>query len=367
MRKLLTLMLVASTAALFAGCGGGEESSSVPEIGNETVSVSIAPGETVSKTITVDLPDPETGDVGVDVMWLVDLSGSFDDDLGTWQNSTREIVNTLSSRVADLRVGLASFVDAPCDDFGSIGDYGYKLNLPVTANFTAFEEAVNSTGIYYGGDWRESQLEAMYQAITGEGVTCNGTCEDATINATVPGWGDKRIHLLIVSTDAPFHRPTDIGWYGTPYPYPANVTDVINAAEEEGVSIHFLYSGKYSVENVYAEEPATGEIANATIGSVSILSSDSSEIVERLSEIVNSTVSSATISIVPSGDTYGLVAEISPSELTAIDLTTTDKVTFTITFTAPEGTTLPSSVDFDLVVKVEGSPIYTIPVHVVLE
>ncbi|OMH39853.1 hypothetical protein [Desulfurobacterium indicum] len=68
-------------------------------------------------------------------MWLVDLSGSFGDDLFTWQNNTEAIVNALKTKISDLRVGLASFVDAPCSGFGYDGDYGYKLELGCVNNF----------------------------------------------------------------------------------------------------------------------------------------------------------------------------------------------------------------------------------------
>lgn len=367
------LALLASTAFVLGSCGGGGGSVSMPEGSNATVTVSLSPGATVTKTVTVDLPDPETGDVGVDVLWLVDLSGSFYDDISTWQNNTEAIVNALKSRISDLRVGLASFVDAPCSNFGDPGDYGYKLELPLTSNFTAFAEKVDNLTIYNGDDYPEAQLEAMYQAITGEGVTCNGTCVNATINATTPGWGDGRIHLLVVSTDAAFHRPTDTGYDGTPYPYPANVTDVLQAANRTGVSVSFLFAGydydwdgNVTAEDIYQIEPATGEIANATQGIVYAMSSNSSEIVDALANLANSTVGNATVELVPVGDTYGVIASISPSVVTGVDLTSTDTLNFTVTFTAPAGTTLPSSIDFYLVVKIEGSEIYRIPVHVVI-
>ncbi len=71
------LTVAASAAFIFASCGGGGGTVSAPPGANGTVSVTLSPGATVTKTITVDLPDSETGDVGVDVLWLVDLSGSF--------------------------------------------------------------------------------------------------------------------------------------------------------------------------------------------------------------------------------------------------------------------------------------------------
>ncbi|OMH39855.1 hypothetical protein [Desulfurobacterium indicum] len=64
------LAVAASAAFIFGSCGGGGESVSIPEGSNATVTVSLSPGVTVAKTVTVDLPDPETGDVGVDVVLL---------------------------------------------------------------------------------------------------------------------------------------------------------------------------------------------------------------------------------------------------------------------------------------------------------
>ena len=314
--------------------------------------VEVPRGGSTTKEITVSLPDPRSGELGADVMWLVDLSGSFYDDLETWRTQADEIVNVLSSTLADLRVGLSSFVDAPCDGFGdaSSGDYGYKLELALTPDVAAFKTKISDLTTYYGGDGPESQLEAMYQAMTGEGVTIDGgDCDAADIPASEPGWQDGRLRFLLVSTDAYFHTPDDAG-----YPYPTSVDDVIETAQTLGVSIFFFDGGGI--------DPAAEDIADATNGAVFAVGASSSELVDAIQEAVGGAVTSAEVRLVPVGD-GGMVSDIDPSSV-VVDLTTTRSVTFNVTFT--DTGVAAGEVRFNLEIRVNGSLIGTIPVVVVL-
>ncbi|MDX1746532.1 MAG: S8 family serine peptidase, partial [Halobacteriales archaeon] len=197
----------------------------------------------VVQEVTIDLPDPVEGEVGADVMFNVDLSGSFFDDLSTFQSQASAIVGALQTSLSDLRVGVTSFVDAPCESFGDpgSGDYGHNLDLALTNDFDAFQAILDALEIYWGADGPESQLESMYQTMTGaglvveEGSECDGV---ADIPGSTPGWAVDRLRFVMHSTDAQFHRPSDAG-----YPYPTSVADVITTATETGTRIYVLDSG----------------------------------------------------------------------------------------------------------------------------
>jgi len=330
--------------ALFSACGllsgpGGE------------VVVELPRGGSVTQAVEVALPDPGSGELAADVMWLVDLSGSFGDDLTNWQATTNEIASALKSVIPNTRMALASFVDAPCGDFGMEGDYGYRLELAFTSDVGALQAKVNGLSIFNGGDWPESQLEAMYQAMTGAGrsVTVSG-CEGASIPVTNPGWGSERLRFLVVSTDATFHTPADSG-----YPYPTTVDDVIQTAERLGVTIVFMNSGSV--------DEAANTIAEGTHGAVFDVNSDSSGLVDAIRNAVSGAVTEAEVRLVPVGD-EGLVSAIRPATQ-KVNLATTRSLTFEVTFT-DAGITV-GEVRFALEVRVNGSLIGTIPVRVVLK
>jgi len=336
--------LLALVLGMLSACdssGGGVE----PE-----VVVELPRGGSVTQSVTVRLPDPGTGELGADVMWLVDLSGSFGDDLENWQADTNAIADALSAVVPNLRVGLASFVDAPCGDFGGEGDYGYRLELALTDDVDALKDRVDGLSIYNGWDEPESQLEAMYQAMTGAGRTVTAAgCEGASIPATKPDWMDDRLRFLLVSTDAPFHTPADEG-----YPYPTTKEDVIATAERLGVRVVFFNSGLL--------DPAADEIAAATGGAVFDVGTDSSELVDAIRTAVNGAVTAAEVRLVPVGD-EGLVQAVDPDRQ-VVDLTATRSLTFQVTFT--DAGLAAGEVQFDLELRVNGSLIDTIPVLVVL-
>lgn len=288
------------------------------------------PDEPISLEVEVNLPDPGEGDIGADVMFNVDLSGSYGPDLATFRNRATDIVDALTANISDVRFGISSFVDAPCSSFGAAGsgDYGHRLDLPLTYNLGEIQSTLDGLNIYFGRDGPESQLESMYQTMTGAGYVVNqGTVCDgvADIDPSTPGWTVDRIRFLLHATDAPFHRPGDVGSDGVPYPYPRTDLDVIRTAQITGTRIFFLDSGGGTDE-------AKHSIADSTGGQVFLLSSDSAEVVEAVFEAAAGAVRTATISLVPSGADASFVSSIAPVSYTNVDLTTTTSLSFTVTF-----------------------------------
>jgi hypothetical protein len=221
--------------------------------------------------------------ITVDAAFLFDRSGSFGDDLDTFRGVADQLTDSLASRVTDLAVGVTSFVDAPCGNFGQSGDFGFQQNLNLTTDLAGLGRTLNSISVRNeaGKDTPESQLEAMQQALTGEGrivnrgaSSCHGVADIAESDL---GWRKRTLKFLFVSTDSVFHKPTTAD-----YPYPSDADSVIEAARAKEIRIYFLIAAGGSDE----PDPDAYRIAEATGGEVRKLSADSRELPAMVEEII---------------------------------------------------------------------------------
>ncbi len=152
--------------------------------------------------------DSATGPV--DVVFLIDNSGSYLDDWPNIQAQMPAIVTKLTTSFPDIRFGLALFRDFPFFPFGSAGDFAYQEELPLTSNTATFLSEIATMQAPAGGsDLPESQYEAVHQLLFGlgrdlfnDGVNGNQTGEIAPSNI---GWGPLRHRILYLLTDASFH------------------------------------------------------------------------------------------------------------------------------------------------------------------
>jgi hypothetical protein len=313
--------------------------------------------ETIPIKLEMPLPSAEEG-LGVDVVFVFDRSGSFSDDLSTFQTEATQLTNRLGAELNDLAIGLGSFVDAPCYGFGYGDDFGYELNLSLTTELDRLNAIIDEMYIFSGSDEPESQLEAMYQALTGEGVAVSsGSCAGiADIPPSDMEWRDRAISFLFMSTDADFHQPTDVD-----YPYPHNATNIIDVALERGTRIYTLLSG-----TTIADSDAY-LIAEATGGEVLNLDASSSELVGTVSEAVFDALSNTEVALVPEGDDAGFVTDIFPSHVSGLDLLTNTTLDVTVTLLS---TVDPTGVEqiftFDLVFYINNGEVSRIPVSITI-
>jgi len=173
------------------------------------------------------------GDKPVDLYFIVDLSGSFWDDLPVFKTEAPIIINDLLAEGIDLKVGLGSFVDYPISPFGSDswGDYAYQQDIDLTSNTAAVESVISGLSTRNGLDTPESQLPALYQAATGAGQNLSilGFPTADISSGQQANFRDGAVKLFLLWTDAPFHYPGDPGDLGSiNYPGPS-FNDTVNA------------------------------------------------------------------------------------------------------------------------------------------
>ncbi|WP_419662369.1 S8 family serine peptidase [Desulfosarcina variabilis] len=265
----------------------------------DPVEVDLSPGETETITVRVTVPEDKIFNT-VDIMFAVDLSSSYNDDLSQFKSQAIELIEAFSSAGKDVRIGLASFVDFPIYPYGNYGDYAYRLEAPLTDDYAGVIDAIQNLSIYGGRDVPESQMEALYQLATGAGRSIDEYPE-LGFDPMPAGWRTGALPIVFLATDAEFHDKDEEDDY-----FGAGWTDTLTALKSRGIKVFGLQSGD-SVEDVQA-------VAAETDGEAFLLSSDSAEIIETVLEAIGSATEKADVKLVPVGDYFELIQSISPED-----------------------------------------------------
>ena len=285
-----------------------------------SVEATVRPGESldVAKTVTLPLTPPK-----LDLVLLVDLSGSYWDDLPVITSKAGNIFTGVRASVADSQFGLASFVDFPFYPWGSspYGDYAYRLDQNLTTDQSTWLAAVNTMATRNGVDLPESQYEALYQAATGVGRVVSGYTIPADQD---PNWRDGVTHVIAITTDAPFHNAGEPGYPST-FLYPgASRDDTVEALNAAGIKVIAIKAPGSNTE--------MDDVASATGGAVTYTGSTSAEIVTAILsalEELTFTVTPVPVGCDPLQFTY------SPSSHTGV--MGGESVNFLETITVPAG------------------------------
>lgn len=263
---LSKITITVVTALLVAAMGVSNASVDPPKVGE-----TLAPGESFHVVKTVEVPDfpPK-----LDVCLVVDLSGSYFDDIVNIKALAPGIFDDVKALVNDVQFCLTSFVDFPISPWGSAasGDYAYRMDQDLTTTKATWINAVIAMATRFGGDGPESQYPAVYQMATGAGndVPPAGPSLGDIAPGQDPNWRDDATKVLIITTDAPFHNDTDSG--GT-YPGPSAVVATA-ALVSAGIKVIALKAPGASTQ--------MDALAAATGGSVQTTSSSSSDIADAI-------------------------------------------------------------------------------------
>jgi hypothetical protein len=179
----------------------------VPSVSTGTVQlnvgpgrVSLKPGEVRDLDVLLDLPPVPTP---LDVVFLVDTTGSMSPTIAGLRDGIGEVVRDLARAGIDAKFGLGDFRDYPISPYGSEGDHPYRLLRKVGPPDDAYREAIGMLEAGGGGDGPESSLTAMYQAATGAGDKLDG--ETVVEPGRDAGFRRDSLRVVLVATDAPFH------------------------------------------------------------------------------------------------------------------------------------------------------------------
>lgn len=220
---------------------------SISGVKNISVRITDSDGESLTKDLKAY---PVNSDKVVEVVFLVDLSGSYGSSLANFKTQAIEIANGFTTLGSDVRVGLASFDEFP--SYAGETDFAYREDYKLTYDFDAFNYSVDSLVLEWGGDGPESQLEGLYQV------------------AETFNWNDSSEKYIFIATDASFHN-SDVE---PDYPGPGYKA-TLAALKAKGITVIGLNRGSSEIEDVTT-------ITNDTSGTVFNLDSSSSDIVEKI-------------------------------------------------------------------------------------
>lgn len=145
----------------------------------------------VTQTITATIPPLEETHVVLDVLFLMDVTGSMGGVLSTVSQSAVEILTGIRDISPETHFGVATFAD--------YGDFPWKLNADLSGDSDAIANVLaDTTDTYTGGDTPESYGRALYESL-------------------FVSWRPEATKLIILFGDAPAHDPDPgrDGQYGT--------------------------------------------------------------------------------------------------------------------------------------------------------
>lgn len=203
----------------------------------------------------------------IDLFILVDLSGSFIDDLPVFKTEAPAVIAHLAAQNPNLHVGIGAFQDYPISPFGvdALGDRAYYRVVDLTSDQTLIANTIAGLNSVpgAGGDEPQSQLTALYQAASGAGQDLSGA---GFPSASIPvgqaaSFRTGATKLILLWTDATFHQPGDPGSIG--YPGPDFATTVAALFAVDPAKVIGVSSGGVGIADLQAIAAATGAIAPA--------------------------------------------------------------------------------------------------------
>lgn len=185
-----------------------------------------------------------------DVFFLVDNTLSMEQEIGRIRDRLRDtIAPGITESIPDSMIGAATFGDFPEGMCGQAGDTPFSLVLPVTNDLSRAQAAIDAFGMGGGADRPESQVEALYQTATGEGI---GSYVPPSFGCPTGGVGypcfrPDALSVIVLFTDAPFHNgPGGSEPYSlacTILPSPHTYDDAVRVLNALDARVMGIYSG----------------------------------------------------------------------------------------------------------------------------
>lgn len=178
----------------------------------------------------------------VDLVFVIDTTGSMSDDIAAVKTSATEIIDTIHANFlvdgdVDARIAVVDYRDFPVDPYGGSGDYPYNDVQVFTSSQSTANSGIQSLSLGYGGDFEESVYSGLMHSI------------DASSLGSWRGVGVSK--MMVLMGDAPPHDPEPLTGY--------TMNDVIvAAANEDPVVVFPIAIGGYATSSFQGIADGTG-------------------------------------------------------------------------------------------------------------
>ncbi len=176
----------------------GVSNAAVGNVSPTEITTSLAEGESYLQSVSITLPVAGALTNLVDVFLLFDDTGSFVNNSPIVRAAFPDIISQLQTSLTgiDLGFGVGRFEEY--GNFASEYSTGrpFVLNQPIVAAstsgyMTAIQAALNRTTPGYGGDRPETDIEALYQLVTGLGF--DGNNNGSVLDSGVAGLASTQL------------------------------------------------------------------------------------------------------------------------------------------------------------------------------
>lgn len=321
----------------------------------------------------------QRGDIG----FLLDTTGSMSGTAAAMGTQFNTIVQEIEATFDEAAYGFATFDDYACCGYGSLGtDLPFNYHLGITSDTAMMATDLLNIPMHSGSDGQESTIEALYQAVTGDGydMYCDGiydVLEDVrpyqssafdpfsgaggeNRNAAIEegqrggmGFRDWSLPILIYATDYQMRDPdsTDPAANSTPggCPLDAGHNDLVGALSDLGgyiigadvsgsVGTYTPYTGMLELSQLtgsIADTDGDGEADDELVfqlnqNSIGFDKEFTNFVTSAIDQLVQS-IEFTEVTLEVEGDEYGFVVDIDPQSYSAIDPDAGD-LPFNLTF-----------------------------------
>ncbi|HJK91869.1 MAG TPA: VWA domain-containing protein [Polyangiaceae bacterium LLY-WYZ-15_(1-7)] len=198
-----------------------------------------------------------------DVVFLMDTTGSMSGEIAQIQARLRDtIIPGLDREIADVRFAVARFDDFPVGSYGGGGDIPFQHLQNITADVAATQRAVDGFRASGGADGPESQVEALYQVATGEGIGAWVPRSGCAGGGGYPCFRPGATPIILLFTDADFHNgPGGAYAYSGITPRPHTYAEAVAALNARNAKVLGLMSGAAARDDLEAIARDTGATA----------------------------------------------------------------------------------------------------------
>ncbi|GFE65823.1 VWA domain-containing protein [Litoreibacter roseus] len=291
-------------------------SASADSIDPESFSATLEVGEstTIEKTVTIDAGRPDSA--RLDVMFLVDTTGSMGGVIGSVRTNASAILSELSG-FGDVQFGVAEYRDI----FDSTT---YRVAADLTDDTADVQTGINSLFASGGNDEPEFNMGGL------------------TLTAEDTAWRDDSTRIVVWFGDAPGHDPRIFD--GTTY----TEAGALAALAAEDIIVHAVDSSRLD---------STGQatrITDATGGEIFDVASSGAGVADAIIDAIDTTFDTySTVDLALSGDSSCVDVDISEGYAGDFDRETSRDFTFDVTFT---GAT-PGTCDFQIAALIDGGAV----------